>query len=189
MWGEGQLDTLRAIAAELPEGLQMGARIDLALFERDWERAAQLIVELQGSTTTSLPYAEMLERLGEDDRARTIFELRFTQSEEFPEEDRAPDWYTDRGRILAGLGRSRGGGRGGFLPGRLFPDDALAAQGLRVSALHLLANAGLAEEACAIIDDMLSHPTQLTVNHLRFEYQFDAIRDAPCFQAALERYG
>jgi tetratricopeptide (TPR) repeat protein len=189
--GEGQLDTLRAVIPELPDEMQPGASINLAIFERDFERALELISELQGPETTALPMAmaHALQRLGENERAGAIFEARFTESEAVPMADRGAGWWNDRGRILAGLGRAGEVVEIASTVAALYPGDEYSTLVVRLDALFLVANAGLADEACTMIEDMLGRPSLLTVHRLRLDWDFDPIRQAPCFQAALERYG
>ncbi len=199
----GQIDTLRAVVASLPEGLHLPevdlARVNLALWERDGEGLLLLLEAIPASVLETqvvfFPkplYAGWAHRLrGEESAALAAFDSARVLLEplvpERPNDERIP---LALGFAYAGLGRTLDAENSAVSAIRLrqAAGDALSRLRTVGNGARVLAQAGSADQAIAYLETVLANHSSVSVQTLRLDPLLDPIRDHPRFRAVLERY-
>ena len=200
---QGQMDTLRAIVADLPGGLHLPevdlARVNLALWERDSEGLLDLletnpapVFETQVAYLPKPIYSGWAHRLRGDesaalaafDSARAILEPMVPGS---PNDERI---LIALGYVYAGLGRATEAADAAARAVTLRQEAGDALSRLRTvqAAARVLAQAGLADQALPHLERVLTSLTPVSVHTLNLDPLFDPIRDQPAFQSLLERF-
>ncbi len=199
----GQLDTLRAVVANLPEGLHLPevdlARVNLALWERDPEGLLLLleatpapVLETQVVYLPKPLLAGWAHRLrGDESAALAAFDSARVLLEplvpERPNDERIP---LALGFAYAGLGRRLDAENSAVGAIRLRQEAGDALSRLRTvgNGARVLAQAGIADQAIAYLETVLANHSSVSVHTLRLDPLLDPIRDHPRFQAVLDRY-
>ena len=196
----GQADTLRAVLDSLPTNDFLGARRDLALWDRDSDRLLEILAigpdvwEAQSVISPRPLLAAWAHRLrGDEEAARLAFDSARVMLDSIsianPNDFRV---HSAWGFTYAGLGRvaeavqsasryvSEGTGSS--------PGDVYYTRGYQRWEAKILAQAGEVEAAIDALDQLLSVPSYISVALLRLDPIWDPIRDHPRFQALLELY-
>jgi serine/threonine-protein kinase len=199
----GQLDTLRAVVAELPGELHLPevdlARVNLPLWERDAAGLLRILETIPSpileSQVVYLPkslYAGWAHRLrGDDEAAVAAFDsARVVLEPLAPENANDERVLLALGYVYAGLGRSSDAERSATGAVRLRQEagDALSRFRTLGNAARVLAQAGLADQALSYLDTILGNPSSVSVHTLRLDPLLDPIRSHPGFQALLGKY-
>jgi tetratricopeptide (TPR) repeat protein len=195
---QGQVDSLGAIVARLPEHLHLPeielARVESALWSRDADAILEHLEEVSGDAIeTQLVYypkplyAAWAHQLrGDQPAARLAFDSARVVLEHLIEE--APDderLVNSLGYANAGLGRSQEAADGSVR-------STLARQraGLEMSETpgRILAQANLPDLAIPHLEALLEADSPFSAQTLRLDPLLDPIRDHPEFKALVERH-
>jgi serine/threonine-protein kinase len=200
---QGQLDTLRAVVSDLPQGLHLPeidlATANLALWERDpaallalLEESHVQVFETQVAFLPKSIYAGWAHSLRGDhtaaqvafDSARAILEPMVPDN---PNDERI---LIALGFVYAGLGRTADAETSAISAARLREEagDALSTFRTLEAAARVLSQAGRADQAVAYLETVLENHSPVSVHTLSLDPLFDPIRESPGFQALLERY-
>lgn len=204
LW-QGQLDTLRAVLADVPRDAQLThwgrAAHDLQLMH--WERQAdsllQLLTEARRPVFESQVlfrpaslYAAWVHQLrGDRLAARAAFDSALVLLDSAVSE-RPDDWrvHAARGLALAGLGRRDEALREArwIQQSVVYREDAFLGPFLAEERARILAQAGEPEAALDEIERLLARPSWLSVHTLRLDPLWDPIREHPRFKALVSTY-
>jgi TolB-like protein/Flp pilus assembly protein TadD len=195
---QGQVDSLGAIVARLPEHLHLPeielARVESALWSRDADAMLETLAEAPGQAieTQLVYYPKSLltawahQLRGDQAAARAAFDSARVALERLIEE--SPDderLVNSLGYANAGLGRSQEAADGSVR-------STLARQraGLEMSETpgRILAQANLPDLAIPHLEALLEADSPFSAQTLRLDPLLDPIRDHPEFKALLERH-
>jgi serine/threonine-protein kinase len=200
---QGKLDSLRTVLTRLPTDLHLPevvlARVDLALWERDADGLLQLLDAEQArvfeTQMTYLPkpvYSGWAHQLrGDEPAARAAFDsarvLLEPLASERPNDERI---LVGLGYAYAGLGRSAEAARSAkrLMEFSQRAENALFASQTALVSARILARAGLADQAVALLETVLAGHSPFSVHTLRVSPFYDPIRNHPRFQALLDKY-
>jgi len=199
----GMLDTLQAAVGSFPPNLHTPevdkARIDLALLERDGEAMLRVlenespdVYEMQLVYAPRSLYSGWAYRFrGDEPAARAAFDSARVQLEGVRRT------RPDDGRVLAALGLAYAGLRRTTDAVRAAEAAADAndrqgsflteAQSVEACA-RVFAQAGLADRAVALLEDLLTGGSPVSVQTLRVDPYYDPIRETAPFRALLDRF-
>jgi TolB-like protein/Flp pilus assembly protein TadD len=195
---QGQVDSLGAIVARLPEHLHLPeielARVESALWSRDADAMLETLAEVPGQAIgTQLVYyptsllAGWAHRLrGDQAAARAAFDSARVVLEgllqEAPDDERL---VNSLGYANAGLGR-----RQEAVDGSVRSTLARQRAGLEMSETpgRILAQANLPDQAIPHLEALLEADSPFSVQTLRLDPLLDPIRDHPGFKALVERH-
>ena len=205
LW-KGDLDSLRVALHAMGADEDLGGygraytwRARWLLIERRPDSLLALVRTIPGGLCRSwdalLPtalYAAWAHRLRRDDRAArgafgsaldVVDSLRAASPEDFR-------IHASRGLALAGLARRTEALREvrWLQASAIYRDDAMAGPILHESCALILAQLGEADAALDEIERLLAGPSWLSVQTLRFDPRWDAIREHPRFKALLVKY-
>ncbi len=196
---KGELDTLRAMLAQLPPETQSERRARLLL----WERNPESLLAFLGSAPdavlegplfllpTSL-YAAWAHQLRDDDvAAPAAFDSALSLLDSvlvaLPE-----DWrvHAARGLALAGLGQRPAALREARWLERsvVYREDAYDGRYVAEELARILAQAGEADAALDEIEQLFAGPGWLSVHTLRLDPRWDPLRSDQRFKALMEQY-
>ena len=184
---------------ETPEGANVSpvatlARFNVLFFERKFEQALEALVaspfpNLRGETSTPLPKAflaaQVYRAMGDHDRARAAYEeARVMAQRALVEAPGDASRHALMGLIEAGLGRKEEAVRSGERAVELLPETVDAFDGpiLVISLARIYTFVGEHEMAISRLEHSLSTPAGVTVNELKFDPTWDALRQHPQFQ-------
>ena len=167
--------------------------------ERDYRALLERISkssEIAGAGCTGSVYSRLYEgaaytALGEEDRARRAYEKAREELEKAVTEN--PDDPV-RGLALAeayaGLGRNKDAIRVARRAVAVMPlsRDAVMGANLQRNLAHIYLMVGEPETAIDLIDELLSIPSEVSVQWLQVDPTWDPVRDHPRFQQLLEKY-
>lgn len=200
---EGQFDTLRAIFARLPRGVELGElgsepaqRLQLLLWERQADSLLQVLralgIAVYQGQRFFLPaplYAAWAHQLrGDGPAARAAFDSALVVLDsvmlELPDDHRV---HAARGLTLAGLGRRDGALREArqLEQSDVYSRDAFSGSIVAEDRARILAQAGAVDPALEEIERLLRRPSWLSQQVLRVDPLWDPIRGHPRFQALL----
>jgi serine/threonine protein kinase/tetratricopeptide (TPR) repeat protein len=205
---QGQLDTLRSVLNSLPKELKLGEGASRTshharrlLLERKPDSLLQLLAAARVPVLESVSdfdpiplYAAWAHQLrGDSAAARAAFDsalaLLHSAILKFPD-----DWpvHRARGMALAGLGRRDEALREvrWLQEGLIYRNDAFLRPGVAAGAAKILAQVGDAEASLDVIERLLAErPPGMSVQILRLDPVWDAIRQHPRFRALLAKHG
>ena len=184
---------------ETPEGANVSpvatlARFNVLFFERLFEQALEALAaspfpNLRGETSTPLPKAflaaQIYRAMGDNDRARAAYEeARVMAERALAEAPGDASRHALMGLVEAGLGRKEEAVRAGERAVQLLPETADAFDGpiLVISLARIYTFVGDHETAISRLEHSLSTPAGVTVNELKFDPTWDALRGHPRFQ-------
>ena len=202
---QGQFDTLRAVMSRIPIDADVGPTpvqgdlTDLTLWERNTDSLLHLVrtarVRVFPNQVAYVPmslYAAWAHQLrGEQAAAHAAFDSArvFIDSvaRERPDDERV---HAALGLALAGLGRREEALREAEWLSRsaVYRQDAVDGPVFAEARAQILAQAGDVEAALREIEGLLARPSWTSVNGLRLNPRWDAIRNDPRFQALLVKY-
>jgi len=200
---QGQLDTLRAVMAQLPTDLHLPevdlARVELALWERDADGLLRLLDAIPGEVFETqlvyLPkpiYAAWAHRLrGDEAAARAAFDSARVWLEPLardrPNDERV---LAGLGYAYAGLGRRADAVHSADRSMELWQRGGNALSGSQAAeiAAGILAQANLPDEAVRHLETLMAGHSPVSVYTLRLNPLYDPIRAHPLFRALLEEY-
>ena len=170
------------------------ARFNALFFERKFDEALIALEKspfqnMRGETSAPLPKSFLMAQIyrakGDTERARAMYEQALTVAERA-----LVDGPGDAARhvliglINAGLGRKDEALRAGRRAIELLPESADAFDGpiLTIAMARIHTFVGDPEEAISLLERSLATPSGVTVNELRFDPTWDALRQHPRFQ-------
>lgn len=173
------------------------ARFNVQLFQRRYDEALASLEKtpfenLRGATSAPLPKTflagQVYRAMGKSEEARAAYMQALAAAEravaESPEE---PARRMVLALIYAGLGRKEDALREGNRAVELLPEttDALNGAILKISLARIHTIVGNHEEAIALLERSLGTIGGATVNELRFDPTWDALRSNPRFRALI----
>ena len=207
-WSQGSTTALQEVLDQTPPGMDPAglvtrARWDLAMIQRDYIRADQVLMscplnEFQsGGQPTPKSFFRGCVALarGDDLGARTNFETTLTVFESALEQ--APSnalRHANLGLLYSFLGRKEDAIREGRRAVELLPDskDALFGPWMRGYLAMIYARVGETDSALLLLEPLLRSPGPvdntnccITYNDLRHRWQWDPLREDPRFQKLL----
>lgn len=200
---QGQLDTLRAVVADLPRGLHLPevdlARVNLALWEGDTDGLLRLlesiptpVLETQVAYMPTSLYAGWAHQLrGDNSEAISAFDSARIRLEPLvPDNPNDERILVTLGYVYAGLGRQADAETLAASAVRLRQEagDALSRLRTLESAARILAQAGFPDQALVHLETIMATHSPVSVHSLSLDPLLEPLRDHPRFQALLERY-
>jgi tetratricopeptide (TPR) repeat protein len=173
------------------------ARFNVQFFQRKFDDALAALAatpfeNMRGATSAPLPKSflagQVYRAMGNAEASRAAYEQALRVAEravlESPDE---PARHMVLALIYAGLGRKEEALREGNRAVEILPEtkDALNGPILQISLARIHTFAGDHEEAISLLERSLKTPGGTTVNELRFDPTWDALRQNERFQALI----
>ena len=194
---EGQLDTLRALVKGSP-AMGNWDRWEVKMLEGDGEGALSLIPSGPDSVfvtqysvhTKSLNSGWTHRVRGEERAAQAAFDSARVMLEQWERENPDdPRVHAGLGYAYAGLGRSSDASERADRLLEAYRGKVLDELEVGRDATLILAAAGLADEALALLEPQLVGPSRANFCDAKYGWHFDPLRNHPGFQTLLEEYG
>ena len=204
-WSQGNTAALIEVLGQVPagvdpSGLVTRARWDLAMIQRDYATADQVLTSCpldlfqSGGQPTPKSYYRGCVALARGDQAdaQTNFEATLTHFEAAVRE--APEnavRHANLGLVYSFMGRKEEAIREGYRAVELMPDskDAVVGPWLTGYLAMIYARAGEADSALPLLERLLATPGPvdytnccITQNDLRYRWEWDPLRNNPRFQ-------
>ena len=210
-WWKGNTHLLKSILAEIPaavdpDGAVTGCRWDVAMIERDYATAARVLETsaldefsyLNGSTTPkSFCQACIYLAQGDAATARKFFEATRSKFEAAVQESpNSADRHANLGLVNALMARKQDAIREARRAVELKPESKDALDGALMNAYLALVYARVGEKdlALLLIERLLKTPGavdsaaySITVNDLKYRWEWDPVRNDPRFQRLIEQ--
>jgi TolB-like protein/Flp pilus assembly protein TadD len=210
-WWKGDLGQLKKIVAEMPadfdpDGTVTTCRWDAGMIERDYAAAkrpldASPLKEFSytnaGMSPKSFFYGCIALAQGQSDAARQLFDAALPRYEsDVKESPTSAERHANLGMVYAFLGRKDDAIREGRRAVELKPESSDAVDGVLMSCYLALIYARCDEKDLAfpLLERLLKTPGavdsgnySVTVNDLKFRWEWDPIRNDPRFQKLLEQ--
>ena len=210
-WWKGDTHLLKSILAEIPaavdpDGAVTGCRWDVAMIERDYATAARVLETsaldefsyLNGSTTPkSFCQACIYLAQGDAATARKFFEATRSKFEAAVQESpNSADRHANLGLVNALMARKQDAIREARRAVELKPESKDALDGALMNAYLALVYARVGEKdlALPLIERLLKTPGavdsaaySITVNDLKYRWEWDPVRNDPRFQRLIEQ--
>jgi TolB-like protein/Tfp pilus assembly protein PilF len=210
-WWKGDTHLLKSILAEIPaavdpDGAVTGCRWDVAMVERDYATAARVLETsaldefsyLNGSTTPkSFCQACIYLAQGDAATARKFFEATRSKFEAAVQESpNSADRHANLGLVNALMARKQDAIREARRAVELKPESKDALDGALMNAYLALVYARVGEKdlALPLIERLLKTPGavdsaaySITVNDLKYRWEWDPVRNDPRFQRLIEQ--
>ena len=210
-WWKGDTHLLKSILAEIPaavdpDGAVTGCRWDVAMIERDYATAARVLETsaldefsyLNGSTTPkSFCQACIYLAQGDAATARKFFEATRSKFEAAVQESpNSADRHANLGLVNALMARKQDAIREARRAVELKPESKDALDGALMNAYLALVYARVGEKdlALLLIERLLKTPGavdsaaySITVNDLKYRWEWDPVRNDPRFQRLIEQ--
>jgi TolB-like protein/Flp pilus assembly protein TadD len=210
-WWKGDLDQLKKIVAEMPadfdpDGTVTTCRWDAGMIERDYAAAkraldASPLKEFSytnaGMSPKSFFYGCIALAQGQIEPARQLFDAALPRYEsDVKESPTSAERHANLGMVYAFLGQKDDAIREGRRAVELKPESSDAVDGVLMSCYLALIYARCDEKDLAfpLLDHLLKTPGavdsgnySVTVNDLKFRWEWDPIRNDPRFQKLLEQ--
>ena len=170
------------------------ARFNVQTFQRRFDEAIASLEKvpfenLRGVTSAPLPKSYLIAQAyrakGDLENARLAYEKALPAAERaLAEVPTDPARYLVVGLTNAGLGRKEAAIAAGRRAVEILPEtkDALNGPIMKISLARILTMVGEKEEAISLLEQSLKVTGGVTVNELRFDPLWDALRDHPRFQ-------
>jgi TolB-like protein/class 3 adenylate cyclase/Flp pilus assembly protein TadD len=197
---KGDTGPMERLLARLPEasdpdGKVAFARFELALFQRNYNKAIETVnksgVDSFSGWSAGVPFpksfllAESYRLLNDDAQARSYFEdaQRIVETQ-VRENSVDASRHALLGQIYAGLGRKDDAIREGKRAGELLPEskDALDGPVITLALAKIYARVGDSDSALSLLEHSLSSISGVTVPVLQLDPAWDSLRGDPRFQ-------
>ena len=204
-WWKGDTQSLKSFNAQVPagvdpDGVVTTCRWDVAMIERDWTSAKRVLDESPltefsylnaGMTPKNFFYGCIALAQGDSNTARTFFEsTRASYEAAVKESPTNPERHANLGMVYAFLGRRDDAIREGRRAVELKPESVDALDGTLMSCYLALiyARCGDKDLAIPLLERLLRTPGavdsgnySVTVNDLKFRWEWDPLRSDPRF--------
>jgi len=162
--------------------------------KRNWEQALRSVKSIQGEIVmeTEAAYwlrdylkATIYDRLGEPATALEYYEqLRLHLESLIQEHPDDPRYRVELGKVYARMGKTEEAILEGVIATELMPLDKNAFEGAwyEWQLAYIYTWSGYADEAIDLLEHLLSIPSIVNLNFLRYEPNWDPLRDHPRFQ-------
>ena len=197
---KGDTGPMERLLARLPEasdpdGKVAFARFELALFQRNYNKAIETVnksgVDSFSGWSAGVPFpksfllAESYRLLNDDAQARSYFEdaQRIVETQ-VRENSVDASRHALLGQIYAGLGRKDDAIREGKRAGELLPEskDALDGPVITLALAQIYARVGDSDSALSLLQHSLSSISGVTIPVLRLDPAWDSLRSEPRYQ-------
>jgi TolB-like protein/Flp pilus assembly protein TadD len=210
-WWKGDINRLKSVLAEIPagtdpDGVVTTCRWDVAMIERDFATAKRVIdasplnefsYTNAGPTPKSYLYGCIVLAQGDTSTAKRSFEAALpTFDTAVKESPNSAERHAALGLGLAFMGRNEEAIREGRRAVELKPESVDALDGVLMNCYLALiyARCGEKDLAFPLLERLLKTPGasdsgnySVTVNDLRFRWEWDPIRNDPRFQKLLQQ--
>ena len=199
VYANGDFKRFHSLLAESPDGPNTSpvaalARFNVQFFERKFDEAVASLAKtpfenMRGETSAPLPKAFLAAQAhrakGDADQARLAYEQALPIAERaLADSPGDAARHALVGLIYAGLGRNDEAVAAGRRAVEMLPEtkDAFNGPILVVSLSRILTMTGAHDEAVALLQKSLVTPAGITLNELRLDPTWDALRAHPGFQ-------
>jgi TolB-like protein len=199
--GEKLLEKAKSIPMSAEERLKMiGGQANLLLAQRKYQEVLQLGATVSDDTFAAVPgslafkYFPMgvaHKALGDDAAARSAFlKARNILAEQLKEKPDDADLRVQFAKLLAWLGEKDAAIAEAQRAIDLRPESKDAFEGPQITEQAAQVYAILGDNARAIdlLDELLSRPSEVTSQSLKFDPAWDPLRNDPAFQALFAKY-